>query len=224
MSERVIIHQVNRRLTGFIVVIAFGSLINNPGSLKDYLTGEWQRGPELPIALARKSGNKPGDNANRRFSRVIHDDASLEATMFRPFKEGTTMQEATNATQAREGTTGENILFLDLTQRENGTFKHNCLNAKVFEILCRWGLENGVAGIVLTGLKSNINFSAEYTRLGLRTGFKNRSNVIVKMCDRDSVLLANTKAYILLIPENMRSALEKRILEGDLQLVRTRVI
>jgi hypothetical protein len=214
--------RVDNPLTGSVVVIAWGSLINKPGTLESHLTGEWHCGPELPIALARISGLQSVNSDERRITRVIKEGASMEKTMVRPFEPGTSMLDATNAVQKREGTNQNNIWFFNFTQQEGGTFKHRCPNAQVFEILCAWGKANGVAGVVLTGLESNIEFPDEYVGLGLPRGFQNRSNVIVKKLAGDMVLLANTQAYIRLIPENMRFALEKRILEGDLRLVPTR--
>lgn len=174
-------------------VIGFGSLMNDPGSLASSLKEEWTPGPELPIALARKSKGRYA------LTRDLYPTASLESTRVCRFKSGVGLNDAIKAVREREGIPEKKKRFIGYINFRTGRYR--CANPDVYRIIYEWGTRMGIDGVVWTDLPSNIDFGGE-----------KRSIVVERMLRNDLTLLRNTKAYIRLIPEEMRSALEKRIL------------
>lgn len=184
-----------------VVMVGLGSIIKDPKELKEIFEGEWHPdGPLVQIALARKSR---GRNA---VTRVTLEGASPEKTMYRKCKVG--MNDAIKALRKREGISEANKHLIAYINFKTG--KSRCSKPEVYEIIKKWGLEKGVAGVIWTDLSSNINFDEEYMRMPV--GSKTRSAVIERMLRDDPELKRNTQKYVELIPLEMRSALEKRIL------------
>jgi hypothetical protein len=179
---------------GEIGVIGYGSLMNDEGNLRGVLKGAWMNGQlKVPLGLYRLSQGRYS------LTRVIDPRASLEETRVCLFQPGVGINAAIKALREREGISESKKGLISYINFNNGTSRYICPEA--FEIIYAWGQRMGFKALVWTELPANIDFQ----------GHK-RSVVIEEKLMADRVLLQNTKAYIRLIPEEMRSALEKRIL------------
>lgn len=178
---------------GKIGVIGYGSLMNDEGDLRVVLKGRWRKGTKLPLGLLRKS---KGRNS---FTRVIDPRATPEETRVCLFQPSVGLDAAIKALREREGIPESKKELISYINFSKGTSRYICREA--FEIIYEWGQRMGFKALVWTELPANIDFQG-----------RKRSVVIEEMLMADRVLLQNTKAYIRLIPEEMRSALEKRIL------------
>lgn len=185
---------------GEIVLIMWGSLIIQPGiELNKNLNKTFWWGPMLPIGLVRQS------LIRESLSRVVFENASLENTVVRTFCSNVGLNNAIKLLREREGISEnnkENIGYINFK-----TGKSRCKIDKVKNLLQQWGRDVRAKAIIWTDLSSNIG-------LNNTMDGKARSNKVITLLKTDQTLFEKTKDYIKLIPIEMRSNLEKDILNA----------
>jgi len=180
-----------------IVVLGWGSLCWERRGLR--IRGDWQTdGPRLPIEFARVSASRKGSLTLVLFPRSRRVRVLWTEMNF------TTMGKAIENLREAEGTTKDNIGWIDLHNPRN----NNCKALRTaLDVIKRWARKKNFDAVVWTDLSSNF-------RKKTKKRF-NEDNVIAYLQSLDGVASQKAEEYIRKAPRQtntrMRYAIEERL-------------
>ncbi|MGH8546038.1 MAG: hypothetical protein ACREX3_20930 [Gammaproteobacteria bacterium] len=129
-----------------IAIIGWGSLIWDPRDLPR--EGTWKDdGPKLPIEFSRIS-------RDARLTLVIDPRNGKNTTTLHVLSPRSSLSDAREDLRRREGTSEENIGWVDLTPRKDSRRK-NPKQTDIHDTVRKWCRRNGYDGAVWTALESN---------------------------------------------------------------------
>jgi hypothetical protein len=177
-----------------IAAIAWGSLVWNPGSLKN-INGWYSDGPFLPIEFARISNGG-------RLTLVIFPGSEKVQTLW-DMMDCTTLDEAIENLRRREGTTENNIGVIRLKPEKITSAQPKPITNEII----KWAEDNNLDAVIWTDLPAN--FTNE------RGKPFDSDNVIEYLYTLPSDKKGHAEEYIrktpMQIKTKMRQVIEKRI-------------
>jgi hypothetical protein len=132
-----------------IAILGWGSLVWDPRSLAYDQQAGWRRGgPILPLEFSRRT--KDG-----RLALVLDDQNGVAAPVRSAISTLTAIEDSIENLRSREGTTTENIGFLDL-----GSGQGRTRLPPIRVPVSRWGRMNGFSHVIWTDLAPSPDFSS----------------------------------------------------------------
>lgn len=200
-----------------IAVLAYGSVINNPGDMK--INSSFKKTPfGMPIRLSRASRwpgfpNPSSMTDGRRFSLTIDPLATPEPVYYAR-SSFSSIPEARDDLAKREGSPNRsNIAYLRRLRPGQApdaaeTYRNNYwagyllqLEPKYADKITMWADQNNFDAVIWTSLPANVQ-----TEPGAAGG-----RLIFEYLNNDPVLLKNTQAYIRGLPADIKTRLLKDI-------------
>jgi hypothetical protein len=177
-----------------IAVLAWGSLFWDKKELK--IIEDWKRGGvNLPIEFARIS-------SDGRLTLVITEEYGTCIETYWALSKFSTLNEAINNLQVREGTNKNGIGFVNLIDGKN----QSKFSKTLIDRISNWAKEKSLDAVIWTDLKSNFS-----EKQGEEFSFENAEKYLLALNEEKKV---KADEYIKKAPDLTMTKLRKRINES----------
>lgn len=182
------------------VILGWGSLIYDLGSLKEYVNLKWYKGgPKLPIEFSRISTSR-----NKALTLVIDPDNGVEIPTRYIISKRTDPKDAVCDLRDREGTVNRHIGIIDLKENEESS-----KFPEVTKTIKKWCEDKGHRAVVWTDLPSNFeDKSDEKAKFSIPAALKHL-NSLPKTGEEKA------KAYLRKAPEFVDTPLRKKLISEN---------